>query len=113
LQESATIRPAIESHAHRLVEESDIVAGAEIEMIEREKVQRDPFHPTNKITIDDDPIRDGGRGRYVYYHCTKPAWDGQCFVPLEVFLGNGNDEGSHHVNYWLPRNSYTPEGSSL
>lgn len=97
-------RCAHENNEYRLVEREDIVAGAEILMIERERALADPAYPPSKIRLDDDPIADRDGVPYVYYHCTYPEWDGQCFVPLDDFLGYVDDD-PHHVNYWLPFSS--------
>jgi hypothetical protein len=98
-------RRAVENRGYRLVEEGDIVAGMVIEMVERESVQIHPQYPTDKIRLDENPIRDRDGIPYVFYHCIDPAWDDQCFVPLAYFIGKSEDMGSDHFNYWLPYDS--------
>ncbi|MDP3778796.1 MAG: hypothetical protein Q8R30_01950 [bacterium] len=41
------------------------------------------------IKLDEEPIKlsnSGNGSKVIYYHCTMPPWDAQCFVPLEHFI---------------------------
>jgi len=100
----STIRRAPENPAFRLVELEDLVAGREIFMIDGSSGNYGFEHPISKITLDQIPVSDRGRGHYVRYHCTHaPSWDGQCFVPLDDFLGKLTASVPRDAtHYWLP-----------
>lgn len=93
-----------ENSMYRLVEESDLVAGAKIFMVDvLDSYQVD--HPYWIIRLDDKPVRETEGGPYVYYHCIIPKWDGQCFVPQKEFLGHKDrpDVGPYDIYFWLRR----------
>lgn len=98
--ETSSIRRAPENARFRLVNREDLVTGIEITMVDYDANPYQLAHPYQTIALDDEPVRDTVRGLYVYYHCIRPIWAGQCFVPLANFIGEVKD--FYDTRYWLP-----------
>jgi hypothetical protein len=100
------IRQAPETREpYRLVEAEDILLGRE-DIIMIDLTHFRPGLPvtlwrTWKIRLDDEPLRDTEFGPCVFYYCTEPFWDGQCFVPLADFLGKVDFGPGDHTRYWI------------
>jgi hypothetical protein len=95
---------SIAFHGYRFLTREDLVEGAEIMMVEMESyfsypqhAYRDPRACGTLIKLDRDPIRESNGEDFVFYHCTYPRWEGDCFVPLKQFLATGYSE-DHHGN---------------
>ncbi len=81
---------------YRPVTEVDLAPNQELILVDVSRfatssVGLSPRHAPGCISIklDEEPIKLSNSGdgyRVVYYHCTMPPWDGQCFVPLEDFI---------------------------
>jgi hypothetical protein len=92
------------SYGYRPPCKDDLVTGADLLMVEVETFMQLPsMDPAitscgTRIKLDDPPIRpsniDEGK-KVVYYHCTMPPWDGQCFVPLDDFCATGYRSGAY------------------
>lgn len=101
----ATRRRAIESDSHRLVDESDIVGGLIVEVVERIKVRNGSYYPTRKIIIDEFPEHHVTNGvEHVAYHYVDGRDTQRYFVLRSTLLGY-DDGGAEHINYWLPYDS--------
>jgi len=101
---TAVIRRAPENASFRLVEREDLVAGTEIFVINPDAGPYEIEHPYSKIRLDEVPVSEGGHGLYVRYHCiAAPSWDGDCFVPVDEFVGERQDPTTSR--YWLPISS--------
>lgn len=65
------------------------------------------FFGKTEITVDSNPRFSSNGRQMVYYHCTRPAWEGQCFVPVVTMTcgyADRNDPprpGPRH-EYWVP-----------
>lgn len=112
-----TTRPSIEetmsqfaqmmrAHGYRPPVKEDLIEGAQLLMVEVERYMRDqsidPKFTGTVITLDPDPIRPSNidpMKKIVYYHCTMPEWDKQCFVDLEEFMTASYRRGCYE-NDW-------------
>lgn len=72
---------------------------------ETDRINADRF--ATRITIDPNPLynrHDDTPG--VYYHCTLPAWDGQCYVPVATMTTGHADRddwpsAGPRYEYWV------------
>ncbi|MBY0473118.1 hypothetical protein K2Q00_02415 [Patescibacteria group bacterium] len=97
---------------YRAPTKADIVPGAELLMIDVERYMQPHNQGTSlgvvcstRIKLDDEPIalsNDGSGKEVVFYHCTMPSWNGQCFVPLEEFCSSGYRTGCYENDHrWI------------
>ncbi len=96
----------------RYLNEDELVSGATAWMVDIDNLPREPsdlrFYGKVEVTVDQNPLFDDRQGvRSVYYHCIRPAWEGQCFVPV-AHMTTGFTErderpapGPRH-EYWVP-----------
>ncbi len=117
---ATTTRPSIEetmtqfaqmmrAHGYRPPVKDDLVEGAELLMVEVEQYMRDtsisPKIFGTVITLDANPVRPSktdAEKEVVYYHCTMPAWDGQCYVDLEQFTSVAYRKGCYENDWrWI------------
>lgn len=66
------------------------------------------FFGKTEITLDTDPLYTNNRGTpSVYYHCTRPFWEGQCFVPVaNMTTGYDRDRDLYRTSVPGPRHEY-------
>ncbi len=85
---------------YRPVTEADLAPGREdLVMVEVERfyLSGEGLPPigcagTTKITLDNPavaPSNAADRHPVVFYHCTSPQWNGDCFVRLSAFVYDG------------------------
>lgn len=102
------IRRAPANPRYRYLNEDELVEGAQALMVDIDSEWQTQHPPAGTIvTLDPDPQGDRDGTPYVYYHCTRPAWEGQCFVSVERFTTGYADRddwpvpGPRH-EFWVP-----------
>jgi hypothetical protein len=90
------VRMRMKSWGFRPVTEEDLTPGQRLVMVEVDTFvrsntgMRPPHNPgCTVIELDDEPValsNSGNGKRVVFYHCTNPRWESQCFVPLDEFV---------------------------
>ncbi|OHA87827.1 MAG: hypothetical protein A3A96_00425 [Candidatus Zambryskibacteria bacterium RIFCSPLOWO2_01_FULL_39_39] len=92
------------AHGYRPPTREDLIPGEEMLMVEVERFMESHnqgYNPSimgTKIKLDEEPIVISNQNptkEHVMYHCIMPAWDGQCFVPIESFLAVGYHKGCY------------------
>jgi len=91
---------------YRVVREADISPGQELVLVDIDvfTLSGNGLHPSHApgctiVKLDEEPIRQsdsGDNSKTVFYHCIKPAWSGQCFVPQSTLL----------LDSYVPRTTY-------
>jgi hypothetical protein len=94
---------------YRPVTEADLVAGAELVMVETERyfLSGKGLPPigmagTTVIKLADpavEPSKGEDKKPMVFYHCISPEYDGDCFVPQNQLLLSGYVEGPQFDAY--------------
>jgi hypothetical protein len=95
---------------YRLATREDLVDGAQMIMIDASndfmfKSGVSPEVLGTKIKLDFSALKKSnfpGETFFVYYHCIDPSWDGDCFVPLEIFLGEEKTHCGSEYRYIVP-----------
>jgi len=101
------IRRAPANSRYRYLNEDELVEGTQALMVDIDSDYQTRYPTGTIVTLDADPLGDRNGESYVYYHCTRPAWEGQCFVPVSEFTAGYHegrrlhDCGPRH-EYWVP-----------
>ncbi len=93
---------------YRPIIETDLTPNQELILVDVSKfatssVGLSPSHAPGCISIklDEKPIKlsnSGDGSKVVYYHCTMPPWNGQCFVPLDDLIHSEHISDGMHAN---------------
>lgn len=96
---------------YRYLNEDELVEGVTAWMVDIDQlpVSLDDlkFAGKTEVTVDRNPLFDNYGTPSVRYHCTRPAWEGQCFAPIATFTTGFDDRdvfpcpGPRH-EYWVP-----------
>ena len=102
------IRRVPANPGYRYLNKDELVEGLQALMIDIDSEYQTRYPTAGTIvTLDANPMADRDNIPYVYYHCTRPKWEGQCFVPVSKFT-TGHHEGNHfhpggpRHEYWAP-----------
>lgn len=96
---TSSFRRAPENPRFRLVDREDLVTGARITKVDHDAGPYQLAHPYQTIVLDDVPVLFVEGVTYVLFRCSRPIWEGQCFVPLDSFVGEVRD--FYDARYWL------------
>lgn len=110
-QEVDETRNYVRGYGYRPVTKADVVPGREVLMVSVElffdtsrKAGWAPhiFASATQIRIDDEPTKVAGHRpndeQIVYYHCTSPVSDMNCFVGLTDFTRDAYVNGDPYAN---------------
>ena len=96
----------------RYLNEDELLEGATAWMVDIDQLPDAigdlNFYGKTVVEVDADPLFDDRQGvRSVYYHCIRPAWEGQCFVPVAHMTTGFTERGERPApgprhEYWVP-----------
>jgi hypothetical protein len=90
---------------YRLPDRHELVAGLQVLMVDVTHRDASAYVWGTTIQLDDNPVRLRNGEEYVYYHCVRPSWDGDCFVPLLTFTGEyiwPVNDTFVQTRFWIP-----------
>lgn len=102
------IRRAPANLGYRYLNEDELVEGAQALMIDIDSEYQTRYPTAGTIvTLDAEPTEHRDGEPCVYYHCTRPKWEGQCFVSVNKFTTGHHEPDRFHPGgprheYWVP-----------